>query len=186
MDSLYQNQRDYISKTLSGYWKDNGSLISELPIPVIQVSANLPSPPKMDRVPLPDWAQDIGVEGEILIPHELIFGETGSDWQKVDWLGAAFWYLNGTAERAFEQAQGPIHSNSFRLKGWDPRIWERAWVNRIALFLRRWATVHHAKRGKPRMRLADRLLHPWNVRDHPTFVVLCGSRPLDDLFENSV
>ncbi len=139
MDGLHQNQRDYISKILSGYWRNNGSLISELPIPVMQVSANSPSPPKMDRIPLPDWAQDIGVEGGILIPHELISGETGSDWQKVDWLGAAFWYLNGTAERAFEQAQGPIHSNSFRLKGWDPRIWERAWVNRIALFLRRWA-----------------------------------------------
>jgi len=34
---------------------------------------------------------------------------------------------------------GPIHSYSFRLKGWDVRVWDHAWVNRIGLFLRTWA-----------------------------------------------
>ena len=34
---------------------------------------------------------------------------------------------------------GTIHSYSYRLYGWDERLWQHAWVNRIALFLREWA-----------------------------------------------
>jgi hypothetical protein len=54
-------------------------------------------------------------------------------------LGTAFWFLNALPERAFEERNGPVHSYSFRLGGWDPYLWRHAWVNRIALFLRRWA-----------------------------------------------
>ena len=36
--------------------------------------------------------------------------------------------------------KGPIHSYSFHLKNWDKRVWEHAWVNRIAIFLRIWAS----------------------------------------------
>ena len=41
--------------------------------------------------------------------------------------------------KPWEAQHGPIHSYSFRLKKWDNRFWERAWVNRMALFLREWA-----------------------------------------------
>lgn len=60
---------------------------------------------------------------------------------RVDWLAAAEWHLNSAAEQEFEKRHGPIHSYSYRLRGWDTRMWQRAWVNRIALFLRRWASV---------------------------------------------
>lgn len=60
-------------------------------------------------------------------------------WQEVDWLGVVFWMMNGLAEQGFEQANGPVHSYAARLKGWDSRFWDKAWVNRIALFLRAWA-----------------------------------------------
>jgi hypothetical protein len=63
----------------------------------------------------------------------------GPAFERVDWLAAAFWYLNGSAERAHEAAHGPVHSYSYKLAGWPRRMWDRAWVNRIALFLRRWA-----------------------------------------------
>jgi hypothetical protein len=63
----------------------------------------------------------------------------GEAWRRVDWWSAAFWHLNASAERAVERERGPIHSYGFRLHGWDARIWDHAWVNRIALFLRRWA-----------------------------------------------
>jgi hypothetical protein len=42
-------------------------------------------------------------------------------------------------ERAWENTHGPIHSYSLRLRKWDERVWQRTWVNRIALFLRSWA-----------------------------------------------
>jgi hypothetical protein len=42
-------------------------------------------------------------------------------------------------ERQRELAHGPIHSYSHRLRDWDQRVWERAWVNRIAMFMRAWA-----------------------------------------------
>jgi hypothetical protein len=93
----------------------------------------------MAEVLLPAWAEDLGAGGRLLVPEAAISGGAGEPWRRTDWLGAAFWYLHGLAERAFERANGPIHSYSFRLGRWDERIWERAWVNRIALFLRRWA-----------------------------------------------
>lgn len=68
----------------------------------------------------------------------MVDGE-GEDWMRTDWLGAAEWYVDCAAERAYEDAHGPIHSYSGRLPEWDSRMWDRAWVNRIALFLRRWA-----------------------------------------------
>ena len=52
------------------------------------------------------------------------------------------------AERAHEQKYAPIHSYSFRLRGWPPEIWSRAWANRIALFLRRFAATESGKDEK--------------------------------------
>ena len=54
---------------------------------------------------------------------------------------AIFLLLEGWHERKWEATHGVIHSYSYRLKGWDTRAWDHAWVNRIALFLRRWFCV---------------------------------------------
>ena len=77
------------------------------------------------------------VDSQLLIPRELV--QEGNDWQNVDWWLAAFLLLEGWHERLWEAQHSPIHSYSFRLKGWDVRAWEHAWVNRIGLFLRAWA-----------------------------------------------
>ena len=60
-------------------------------------------------------------------------------WRRVAWLGVAFWYLHALAERRHEIFFGPIHSYCLHLRDWDRRQWKHAWVNRIALFLRKWA-----------------------------------------------
>ena len=78
-----------------------------------------------------------GVDSQLLIPRELV--QEGNDWQNVDWWLAAFLLLEGWHERLWKLQHSPIHSYSFRLKGWDVRAWEHAWVNRIGLFLRAWA-----------------------------------------------
>jgi len=137
--ALYIQRREYLLETLSDYWPKNTSKILELPVLEVEVTKSEALPPRTQFVRLPHWAEDIGVNGALLIPEQLIALGEGPPWVRTDWWSTVFWYLNGLAERVFEKLNGPIHSYSYRLKGWDSRLWERAWVNRIALFLRRWA-----------------------------------------------
>ena len=66
-------------------------------------------------------------------------------WQRIDWFSAIFIMMECWHERIWEHKYGPIHSFSFRLKGWDARAWEFPWVNHIALFLREWAAQINGK-----------------------------------------
>lgn len=132
-------ERKYAVHSLSRYWPNNYETILQLPIPEQTPPIKESLPPKTIEVVLPEWAHDIGIEGKLLVPAWTVTSGEQPLWQRTDWLSGVFWYLNGSAEREHEKQYGPIHSYRFRLKGWDPRIWERAWVNRIALFLRRWA-----------------------------------------------
>ena len=79
---------------------------------------------------------------ELPAPEGYILPGEEPRWLRTDWWSTAFWLLNGVAERALERHQGPIHSYSLRLSNWDSRLWERPWVNLIAIFLRRWAERH--------------------------------------------
>lgn len=94
---------------------------------------------KLVMVPLPEWAVELGVDGCLAVPTEACRNATQPRWAEIDWWLAAFLLLEAWHERAWEAAHGSIHSYSFRLAGWDHRAWDRAWVNRIALFLRTWA-----------------------------------------------
>ncbi len=110
--------------------------ILALPIPVAARPEKEPEKPEMCEVRLPEWAGDLGIDGCLLVPRWAA-GKGG--WQQTDWLGSMFWLMNCEAERAYEAIHGPIHSYSIRLRDWDGRLWEHAWVNRMALLLRRWA-----------------------------------------------
>lgn len=139
MDEL--DKRRYVVQELSRYWPNGETMILDLPIPSASRLGEKqePLPPRLLFVDLPDWSKVLAVNGQILVPEQLVIPGKSPSWCRTDWFAVIFWYLNGMAERAFEKRNGPIHSYSLRLKGWDPRLWERAWVNRIALFLRRWA-----------------------------------------------
>lgn len=131
--------RLYTVRVLGRYWGGNPQAIEALDLPQADVFGGAVTPPAVRRIELPEWAGGCGVDGAILVPqHALCAGEQ-PEWARTDWLAAAFWYLNGTAERAHEARHGPIHSYAFRLKAWPAAIWDRAWVNRIALLLRRQA-----------------------------------------------
>jgi len=130
--------RAYAVSAMSRYWPAGSEAIRDLPIAVVAPPEVEPLPPSMVEVSLPDWAAEVGVDGALLVPAGVV-PDAGGDWKSVDWLAAIFWYVSGAAERAHERQYGPIHSYSARLRGWDARIWQRAWANRIALFLRRWA-----------------------------------------------
>jgi len=132
-------RRRYVLDALGRYWPAGPEAVAGLAIPQVGVPDAEPLPPRFEAVGLPPWAEEVGVGGRLLIPSRFVLPGGGPPWARTDWLGATFWFLNGLAERALESRRGPIHSYAYRLKGWPPEAWERAWVNRIALFLRRWA-----------------------------------------------
>jgi hypothetical protein len=152
-------QRKYVLEALAGYWPKGADAIAQLPIPIIESPTTLP--PTGVLVALPEWAEDIGVDGGIFVPTSVCQGAMPA-WQHVDWMAAAFWYLDGTAERAWERNR-PVHSYSNKLTDWDERFWSRAWVNRIALLLRRWA-AHEAQ--QPVAVLCGRLPLPRLILSH--------------------
>lgn len=118
-------------------------------------------------VPLPDWAQG-SVQGQLLVPQEALVERDGASspaWDMVDWWSVVFWFLTCQAERRFEERNGPIHSYSYLLvrEGFDERLWERAWVNRIGQFLASWQShVKIAGSLEPRPTKPGRI---WLVHD---------------------
>lgn len=132
--------RDYAISALSRYWPNQSKLIQQLPMPKMPMLPDTVEP-ILTFVELPEWGREVGINNRLLVPACCIAQEANPSWQQTDWLAAIFWYLSANAEQNIEKKQGPIHSYSYRLKGWDSRMWEYAWVNRIALFLRRWATI---------------------------------------------
>lgn len=153
--------RAVMASALDRYWPQRADAVFALPVPSIaSTAAGQMLPPPMTLVRLPEWADDLAADGGLLVPS--CFTAAGG-WQHVDWWSAAHWYLHGTAERAHELRHGPIHSYSLRLRGWDSRIWDRAWVNRIALLLRRWAA---RQAGQPESALFGPLPSPEIVITH--------------------
>lgn len=146
-DNVFQVKKDYLLDTLSMYWTSNRQLVEELPVVQLNISSDEELPPQLMLVSLPEWAHDCGVQGQLLVPQKFVAQADGEAWQHVDWFATIFWYLNNSAERQYEKENRTIHSYSARLKGWDERLWERAWVNRIGLFLRRWA-AHRKKQDE--------------------------------------
>lgn len=131
----------HVLTSLEPYWLKGSKQVAALPIFSIE-QPKIQLPLQMVWIQLPHWAQKCGIEGKLLIPQEADSGY--GDWQKVDWWLVSFLLLEGWHERLWENKYGPIHSYSNRLSGWDERVWDYAWVNRIALFLRRWvAYVSH-------------------------------------------
>ncbi len=124
-------------QALGNYWEKNADVIKALP--VVQAENTVIPPLKLKEILLPAWAANCGVDGILLIPVEACTVENG-DWSTIDWWTGCFLYIEAWHERIHEQLNGSIHSYSFRLKNWDQRAWEHAWVNRVALFLRAWAS----------------------------------------------
>ncbi|MBO6719067.1 MAG: hypothetical protein JJ913_14010 [Rhizobiaceae bacterium] len=98
-------------------------------------------PGELICVKVPDWAGDIAVDGNLLAYSGCLSGDPSarSDWRRFDWIAVAWHMLNGTSERAHEQRNGPVLSYAFRLPEELHLLFDRAWANRIFLFLRRWA-----------------------------------------------
>ena len=127
---------DHVMEAISHYSnKKNIQILKELPVQE-RTCEECRVPLKLISVKVPDWAKQWSVNGNILVPKEAC-GKGGS-WKNTDWWLALFLLLECWHERVREALHGPIHSYSFRLNGWDTRVWDHAWGNRIALFLQEW------------------------------------------------
>jgi hypothetical protein len=128
---------DHVAIALTRYGLD-AVAVRELPVLALEFP-RLQLPLRLVQVALPTWAADCAVAGSLAVPVEACAEGYVGSWEGVDWWLAAFLLLEAWHERAWESEQGPVHSYSGRLKDWDTAVWQRAWVNRIALFLRTWA-----------------------------------------------
>ena len=135
--------KKHVIESFSMYWNRGSQLIEVLPVSHVPESVTIKLPLKLCEIAIPDWGKKWAVNGFLLVPEELLPpGTSPTDenvWQDIDWFSAMFIMLEAWHERIWEAKYGPIHSYSFRLKNWDNRVWQKAWVNRIALFLRAWA-----------------------------------------------
>ena len=139
----YSEIREHGVSALQSYWPSRTELIAQLPVLENQINISAGEPLKLKSIRLPDWAGHCGVDQCLLVPLESVppdyVGPEADLWREIDWFLAVFLLIECWHERLWENKFGPIHSYSFRLKGWDKRAWQHAWVNRIGLFLREWA-----------------------------------------------
>lgn len=135
--------QEHVIMSLNDYWRGNYDLIKRLPMRSISENIRPEIPLKVVEVILPDWAEHLGVEGRVCVPREIYDAAKSVPeahiWQNIDWFTTIFLLLECWHERVWELKNGPIHSYSFRLRGWDQRVWEYPWVNLIAIFLREWS-----------------------------------------------
>lgn len=134
----------HVISSLNEYWEENNQSILRLEIPNYQDNFRVMIPLKLVAIDLPEWANFCGIENQILVPQECVNkNESSVDWRRVDWWLAIFLMMEGWHERIWENIHGCIHSYSYRLRNWDSRVWDHAWVNRISLFLRAWYSEGH-------------------------------------------
>jgi len=142
-----QALRDDFFRQFARYWPLGMDALRALALPRTPLPEQEVFPPRLAWVQLPDWAHDLGADGQhagkLPIPAHLV--PLSAKWRAVDWPLCGAWFMHCLAERAHEQQYGPVHSYSFRLKGWPTAMWSRAWTNRIALFLRRLAATEYEK-----------------------------------------
>ncbi len=139
------NKKDILTLLFKKYFPlGNFEHVISLPI----ITSELPFSNDNISIVLPDWASDIGIGNPscILVPKSCVVDNVNSlQWENVDWWRALFHMVTCQSECEYESKHGSVHSYASRLpKDFDEQ-WDYAWVNRIVLFLRRWAAIKDDK-----------------------------------------
>ena len=137
---VYVELQNYVLKQGREYFGKNARLLKQMK----SSETDKKFFPGFTNVTLPLWANGIGISSEnyILIPSYCCTKSVDeASWEDCDWFTAAFSLMTGETEEWFELNNGCIHSYSSKLPSWFHPAFERAWVNRIFLFLRRWYAV---------------------------------------------
>jgi hypothetical protein len=118
----------------AAYFGSAGALLRDLPMPEAAAPRF-----ELTRVPLPDWAADLGTGDDraLVVEAACVLDGSGPAHERCDWVRAAVLHLTGWLEVAHERRHGPIHSYFIRLPSAWAEAYDFAWVNRICLFLRR-------------------------------------------------
>lgn len=132
--------RSYLLDCGKRYWPKQYDPLLALSIP--EAPATNLYPLEYADVQLPEWAASLGIHEALLVPKHCIVQYAVSpeiQYKQVDWWQTAFLTLSCRDEWMWEEINGPLHSFSYKLNGNNHRNWDYAWINRIFLFLRRWA-----------------------------------------------
>jgi hypothetical protein len=145
-EGAYRRRLVHLREVGRRYWSQAESLLDALPIARAATAAEH----RWIDVALPDWAEDLGVgrPASLLVDASTVVPGDGPAWRRTDWWSAAFTHLHSLWERQHEADAGPIHSYSFRLPAVGARLFDHAWVNRIFLWLRRWAAHERGLRDE--------------------------------------
>lgn len=116
----------------SRYWSRNPAAVAQLAMPETSYRPQH----RFRTVALPDWARDLGVgrPESIMVDDACIAAAPGDEFARCNWIAACYFFLTGAAE-----PDDRHDSYSGLMLGFDPRVAEHAWVNRIFLLLRRMA-----------------------------------------------
>ena len=154
-------ERTWVLASGERYWPGRAKEIAALPLS--QAGWSEEGDLQLTRVALPEWAADIAVDGSLVALAGSVAPRDGETWMRCNWLATAFHFLAGTLERAYEVRHGPALSYAFRLPVHLSPLFDRAWVNRIFLFLRRWAARQH---GRPEAEMFGPLPLPSIIITH--------------------
>ncbi len=124
------------------YWTNGDQIVRSLPIAKSISSVSY----EITAIALPDWASDLGVyeSASLLVDASCVIDGKEPAWKRCDWWRAAWLHLTGWVERHHENQYGPTHSN-FSKMGHQGELYDHAWVNRIFMFLKRWAARTEGK-----------------------------------------
>ncbi|QWG14870.1 hypothetical protein KMZ29_09540 [Bradyrhizobium sediminis] len=121
------------------YWPDGrGELVAALP----QQPTSWTASRRCEMVELPLWAVEAGVgaPAALLVDRAAIASGDGPAFDRCNWFAAAFMFLTGAQE-----GEASENSYSGAVGDTDPRLFERAWVNRYMLLLRKLAARHASR-----------------------------------------
>lgn len=137
-----QIRKDHMIGCLKKYWPCDEEIenIKKLNIKM-KSFRKITLPLKMVPIDMPYFAYGLGKNNIFYIPEDALDLKKNQklDWRNVDWWLVTFLLMECVHERAWEYKYGSIHSYSWRLNNWDNIVWDYAWVNRIAIFIRFWA-----------------------------------------------